>query len=288
MVRGVAAKAQSVVRRAVPRPAAGASAAALPLVIDGFEDRHTSVPLIEALDDAELAALNELLDWKCFTLDSRGRRFGNRAWKGKRDQPQVIPDPRIVALDQRFDLRDKHVLEVGCFEGVHTIALCQLAGSVTAVDANLSNVVKTMVRCGFYGCRPTVLPCDVEAWDDQVEQLRADVVHHVGVLYHLREPVGHVLGLGAMARVGLLLDTHVAGPDDRLAVGVHDGVEYRYRRFDEGGGGERAFAGRHEHSRWLLLDHLVALLGEAGFGTVDVVDQRLERNGLRVTIHAAT
>ncbi len=105
---------------------------------------------VDRLSDADVRRLNELLPWRCFTVDSHGRPFGDVARRGKRTTPQLIPDPRIERFHDRFDLSDKRVLEIGCFEGVHTIALCRLAEQVTAVDARIENVVKTVVRCALF------------------------------------------------------------------------------------------------------------------------------------------
>src|SRR5687767_14175505 len=80
---------------------------------DGFNEGRVYTKYIELLSDEDLAALNSLLPWKCFTVDSKGRRFGNRAWPGKRETPQEVPDPRIAQLHAQYDLRDKHVLELG-------------------------------------------------------------------------------------------------------------------------------------------------------------------------------
>ena len=38
--------------------------------------------------------LNRLLPWRCFTVDGHGRALGRTAWRGKREQPQAIPDSR--------------------------------------------------------------------------------------------------------------------------------------------------------------------------------------------------
>src|SRR5439155_14321072 len=97
---------------------------------------------------------------------------------------------------ERFDLSDKHVCEIGCFEGVHTIALCRLAERVTAVDARVENGVKTIVRCAFYDERPRVHRCDVENSEEGANLLTADLCHHDGVLYHLEDPVTHLGRLG--------------------------------------------------------------------------------------------
>ena len=254
------------------------------LPLHGFDEHRTPAPLLDGLSDDELQRLNEVLPWACFTADGRGRRVGDVAWAGKRDQAQVIPDRRGLILDDRFGLADKHVLEIGCFEGVHTIGLCQRAAQVTAVDARVENVVKTIVRCAFYGFRPEVFVCDVED-EAAMNQLQADVVHHVGVLYHLREPVQHLLALGRVARRGLLLDTHVATPAEATESVEVDGHHYAYRRYREGGVDE-VFSGMYEHAKWLTLDGITELLVRAGFSDVDVVEERAERNGARVLLVA--
>ena len=127
-----------------------------PALSERYDEGRTEAPLVERLPDDELARLNELLPWRCFTVDSQGRAFGGRRLAGKAGHAQPIPDRRIVLFDERFDLSDKHVLEVGCFEGVHTIALSRRAQAVTAVDARVENVVKTVVRCAFFDERPRV------------------------------------------------------------------------------------------------------------------------------------
>lgn len=273
-----AATAKDLVRRIT----AGRRRSKPSLPLHGFEEQRTPAPLLDRLSDDELERLNDVLPWACFTADGRGRRVGDVAWAGKRDEPQVIPDRRGILLDERFGLADKHVLEIGCFEGVHTIGLCQRAAQVTAVDARVENVVKTIVRCAFYGWHPEVFVCDVED-GASMAQLQADVVHHVGVLYHLRDPVAHLLALGRVARDGVLLDTHVATPAEATESMELDGRTYAYRRYREGGVDE-VFSGMYEHAKWLTLEGLVDVLGWAGFGKVDVVEERAERNGTRVLV----
>lgn len=260
-----------------------ATAPALPL--SGYPPSGDPVPLLDRLSDAELEELNRALPWHTFTVDGRGRRFGNAGWSGKRSEPQSIPDRRIVLLNDRFRLADKHVLEIGCFEGIHTVGLARLARSVTAVDARAENVLKTITRCSFYGVFPRVALVNVEARPLPVELLQADVIHHVGVLYHLADPVAHLREIAPLARVGLWLDTHVADPATASAVYTSGGKTYRYREFIESGL-QDPFSGMNASSKWLLLDDLTALLRETGFGDVQVLEQRDERHGPRVLVAA--
>lgn len=253
--------------------------------LKGYSQNLNEIAFVDALADADLIELNGLLNWNCFVADGGGRRFGNAAREGKRTEPQVIPDPRILLMHQRFNLSDKHVLEVGCFEGVHTIGISKFARRVTAVDARIENVVKTMVRCAFFGCHPTIFKCDLEARPINVELLSADVMHHVGVLYHLKDPVRHILDLKNFIRHGVMLDTHYALDAEATETYQIDGKEYRYKKYFELGHAD-PFSGVYDHSKWLRLDDITALLREAGFGQIEVVERRNERNGPRVMLLA--
>ncbi len=249
-----------------------------------YDDERLPTRLVELLDDKDLEQLNSLLPWHCFTVDGLGRPFGRRAWRGKRDAPEKIPDHRIEVFDQRFDLSDKHVLEVGCFEGIHTIPLYDRAARVTAIDGRIENVVKTMVRCAFFQRYPTVLVCDLERPGAAEELLHADLCHHMGVLYHLTDPVRHLRQLAAWVDRGLMLDTHYTLPEAATDTYEVDGERFRCRRFGEA----RAdpFSGMENHSKWLLLDDIIAVLRSAGFAQVDIVERRDERNGPRVLLFA--
>ena len=251
----------------------------------GFNERRVHTPYVENLNDEDLRCLNNLLPWKCFTVDSKGRRFGNRAWPGKREDPQEMPDPRITALHERYGLRNKHILEVGCFEGVHTTALCLYGAQVTAIDSRIENVVKTIVRCGMFGYSPTAFVCDLEQAEDCKRLPRVDILHHVGVLYHLTDPVAHLRMLAPLVKEGIMLDTHYAEDGDVNKVYEIDGRSYRYKHHKEGGKAE-VFSGMRDHAKWLRLDDIIAILAELGFVDVCIVDKQSMRNGPRVLLHA--
>src|SRR6185312_15120788 len=100
----------SRIRRALRGESAKArSAAAEALQFDGFVDGRIATAGVDPLSDEDLKILNDLLPWTCFTVDSRGRRFGSCAWAGKRDRPQPIPDRRILQMHDFFDLKNKRV-----------------------------------------------------------------------------------------------------------------------------------------------------------------------------------
>jgi putative peptidoglycan lipid II flippase len=250
----------------------------------GYEEQRNEIKFVDLLKDSDLVELNNILDWNCFTLDRSGRRFGNAAWQEKRSRPEVIPDRRILLLHDRFDLATKHVLEIGCFEGIHTIGLCRYAKKVTAVDARIENVVKTIVRCGFFGYCPTVFKCNVEEGLPDRALLEADVACHIGVLYHLKDPVRHLLDLSGFVRLGVLLDTHYAFEEEARKTYEVNGKMYRYKKYREVN--SSVFSGIYGHSKWLMLTDIVQILSDSGFKRVDIVETREERNGPRVLLLA--
>jgi SAM-dependent methyltransferase len=252
------------------------------VAFDGFDEHRVQSGYVESLSDDDLKRLNEMLPWMCFTSDTKGRRFGNIAWKGKRETPQVVPDPRIVQMNKAFGLKDRSVLEIGCFEGVHTIALAQFGAEVTAVDSRIENVVKTVVRCNLFGYKPTSFVSDIEKAEDMARLPRVDFVHHVGVLYHLKDPVIHLKRLAALTGGGFLLDTHYATPEMVNNKYEVDGHDYRYFHYREKGRDE-VFSGMYDHAKWLLLDDLKGLLAELGFGSFQILKDEQQRNGPRIT-----
>ena len=239
--------------------------------LKGYTDGLNEIQYVDLLSDADLVRLNGMLKWNCFTVDRHGRRFGNAASAEKRNDPEIIPDRRIMLLNEKFDLSGKHVLEIGCLEGVHTIGLTRFAKKVTAIDARIENVVKTIVRCAFFGCYPTVLKCNVEERPLPVDLLRADLVYHVGVLYHLKDPIHHLTSLREFIRQGILMDTHYALDDEANESYDVLGRKVRYKRYLEGGYFD-PFSGMYVDSKCLRLEDIVDTLNAAGFGRVDVIE----------------
>ncbi len=251
---------------------------------NNLHDLDTFIELsqIERLCDDDLEKLNNMLPWASFVTDSRGRIFGKQFSKNKRSEPQPIPDSRIVNLHARYNLSDKHVLEIGCFEGNHSIALAALAKKVTCLDSRIEHVVKTIVRTAMAGYHPDVHCVDVEEGLEGIS-LDCDICHHVGVLYHLENPVQHLKELSNRINSVLMIDSHVAPEDKRLVFDSETGV--RYWRFEEGGR-TNPFAGMKSYAKWLHVDDLVKTLRLCGFSKIEVAEKRAERNGPRILLFA--
>jgi 2-polyprenyl-3-methyl-5-hydroxy-6-metoxy-1,4-benzoquinol methylase len=232
--------------------------------LDGFQP-------VDLLRDDQIDLVNEELDWHAFTTDQTGRRIGDVHSTTKRRDPQNLLDSRIENLDQLHSLRGKNVLEFGCFEGIHSVALASLGANVVGVDARPNNLAKTCVRAGLYGLgvRPLLLDLDDSSQLEMAGQqglLDADVLVHIGVLYHLKNPMKHLRLVLPHIREAILLDTHVSksNTEVRREFGLKD-----------------PFSGVNEESTWVSEKMLNEVLLEFGFSTTLDEEFRDERNGLR-------
>jgi tRNA (mo5U34)-methyltransferase len=239
------------------------------------------------MSDDQLADFNELLPWAAQTADPRGRVVGE-AWSARKRAKIARPiDLRHEAFNAAFPLAGRHVLEVGCFEGIHSISLMLLGARVTAADARLENVVKTLARTWAYG-----MNCEGVLWDLEEpappEAPEAwDVLHHIGVLYHQTNPVESLCELLPRTRQAVLLDTHVANePAEADRTYEAGGKSWRYAFRPEPFNAVSPFAGMRDHAKYLVVEDLMALISAQGFKDVRLADNRDERNGRRVAIWA--
>jgi len=225
---------------------------------------------------------NKAFDWHAATELPNGLMLG-RMFEHKRSRPQTIPDKRIVSLNSLIGLRDKSVLEIGCFEGIHTIGLRTFTDNVTAIDLRPANVFKALARLSLHGADAKVFVADCEKLDASFG--RFDVVFHFGVLYHLMQPVEHLHAVGRLGDT-LYLDTHVAVADAEMTRETINGREYAYTLANEGGWAD-PFSGKDASSKHLALESLQAAISSAGFTAQRLLNYRLERNGPRVLIIAS-
>lgn len=232
-------------------------------------------PGTQALDE-----LNATLPWFAATQLPDGRLVGRLdARAHKRDTLQAVPDKRIVRLHQALDLSDKSVLEVGCFEGIHTLGLVEFCPRVTAIDVRPINVLKTLARLSAHGRSAAAYTVDIEQPDALPG--RFDVMFHCGVLYHLENPVTH-LQAALRACDAIYLDTHVASPGRDSDEADFAGRRYRGYRHVEGGW-QDPFSGRGSSAFWLRREDIASLFDEAGF-SFETWSERDERNGARIGV----
>lgn len=242
--------------------------------------------VLDHLDDVALDTFNSLLPWGAMTADSAGRTVGAAWSETKRSQLNPLIDDRIISFDEAFPLKDLHVLEVGCFEGIHTIGCLARGAKVTAVDVRIENILKTLSRLWIYG-----LSADVQYWNLEAGEPPAsvpsswDVLHHIGVLYHLADPATHLAIALNRTNKALILDTHVSSEDEVTNHIYHAcGRTFAYAEKEEKP--ISPFAGVKDHAKWLKIEDLEWICRDRGFTDVRIIDVRQERNGKRVLLWA--
>ncbi|MFO0810882.1 MAG: methyltransferase domain-containing protein [Gemmataceae bacterium] len=234
------------------------------------------------LTDGQLADFQTAFDWRTGYALPDGRPLGV---PGKRGDVARGVDPRVQAVVERFAPAGKRILEIGCCEGGHTVQLAAVCGEVVGLDVRPHNVAGALIRSFAHGVRNARFAlADVRELGHEFGTF--DIVFHVGVLYHLDDPAGHLARIAALAP-DLILDTHYA--NDTLAwpevTASHAGRHYAAKRYREGGW-EDVFSGVQPTSTWLMRDDLLRLIGDVGYRTVEVIDDRNERNGPRLTLVA--
>lgn len=241
---------------------------------------------VSELNDDELTSLNGLLPWGAPTTDEQGRALGAPWSLSKRAGVQPLRDKRHDEFEKIYPFDGKSVLEVGCFEGIHTISLASRGASVVAIDSRMENLLKTLARLWSYNYQ-----AQVELWDLEKAKIpnriptEWDVLHHIGVLYHLSDPVSHLRTMLKKTKDAVILDTHIALDEASSNQSyLVDEKAFRYQRYGEKP--SQPFAGMEDHAKWLLLDDLKSLFAEEGFNDWRVASDRNERNGRRVTIWA--
>jgi len=233
----------------------------------------------------QVAEINAMLPWAALTADIDGKLLGS-AWNTtKRASQQALVEERLRDFVDACPLEGKHVLEVGCFEGIHTISCLSLGARVTAVDSRMENILKTLARLWAYG-----YSADVQVWNLEEREVPPlipaewDVLHHIGVLYHLTNPAENLGLLASRTREALILDTHVATDETATKAYSVDGRRYRYQRK-----GERRispFAGMMDHAKWLLVEDLIDICKVNGLKDIRRCEVREERNGARLLLWA--
>ena len=185
-------------------------------------------------------------------------------------------DPRIVRLAAALPLAGKRVLELGCLEGGHSLALSRLGPSeLVAVDGRAANHSRACVIKNLFALDR------VRFVFDDVRQVTPerygsfDVVVAMGVLYHLPDPHVLVANLARLADV-VYMSTHYA--NDKHPRHSPDGEldtpwgRFRGKPYHEYGLSD-PLSGLENQSFWLRQDDLLEMCRRAGFTQVEVMAQ---------------
>jgi len=165
----------------------------------------TAAPL-KPLPDSEKQALKETLlalhPWRKGPFSIAGIEMNTEwrsDWKWDRVSPYIS------------SLKDRRILDVGCGSGYHMWRMCEENPSIViGIDPSLLFMMQFYAIQHFVGQRQAYyLPIGIERMP---EKMRAfDTVFSMGVLYHRRSPMDHLIELRELLRPGgeLVLETLV-------------------------------------------------------------------------------
>jgi GT2 family glycosyltransferase len=185
-----------------------------------------------------------------------------------------VADARVTRLRGELDLAGKRVLELGCLEGGHSVALSRLGPrELVAVEGRAASFVRCCVVKNVFGLD------NVRFAFDDVRQVsperygRFDVAVSMGVLYHLPDPHVLLANLAALTDV-VYLSTHYAndrypehGPESELETPAGRRRGRIYREY----GLADPLSGLDQHSFWPYEDDLREMCRAAGFANIKVM-----------------
>ncbi|MGJ0514524.1 MAG: tRNA 5-methoxyuridine(34)/uridine 5-oxyacetic acid(34) synthase CmoB [Methylomicrobium sp.] len=174
--------------------------------------------ITEADRERLLGTLRELIPWRKGPYDLYGIKIDTEwrsDWKWNRLKDHIAP------------LNHRLVLDVGCGNGYHCWRMFGAgAKRVVGIDPLLLNVIQFQLVKSLYGSAPVnVLPFGIEALPAGLKAF--DTVFSMGVLYHRRSPIDHLLELrdclmpgGELVLETLIIDGKLGEalmPEDRYA-----------------------------------------------------------------------
>lgn len=196
---------------------------ALPELSASSMDFNASTVRIGAKGDADdaarsqlTAALQALIPWRKGPYELFGVHIDTEwrsDWKWERVFPHLSP------------LQGRLVLDVGCGSGYHLWRMYGAgAEAVVGIDPTLLFLTQFQAVKRYAGELPVwMLPLKSEDLPD-FRQKGFDTVFSMGVLYHRRDPLGHLQELRGALRAGgeLVLETLVVDGDEKTVLMPHD------------------------------------------------------------------
>jgi tRNA (mo5U34)-methyltransferase len=234
------------------------------------------------LSDQQLEEFNHTLPWEVAEMLPDGRILGKTGSLGAR---VTELDFRIAEIDARLGLSGKTVLELGSHEGYFTVQLAKRCKHVTAVEIRPSKVVCALVR-NFVHDLHNVKLCLTDVRDVGADFGRFDIVVHLGVLYHLSNPVEHLYKIRDLSD-NLLLCTQYC--DETTAFQRSDirfgNRSYRAHVYREHGWKD-SWSGVESTSLWLYRDDVLALVRDVGYESCEVLKDWTASGHPRLTVLA--
>ena len=196
----------------------------------------------------------------------------------------AMKDERIVTQFRRAFPDARKVLELGSFEGGHTFALAKQPGilHVMGLEGRAANLKRAEFAKQMMGIRNVQFVRVNFEEPGVLEKFHGfDAVCCSGVLYHLPRPWELLKQLEKISS-RLFLCTHYCTADNAtVEQGSYKGVWY------EEGGLTDPLSGLSRKSFWPTLASLSAMLEDAGFADIEIINaNETAQNGPRVQLVA--
>lgn len=230
------------------------------------------------------------LPWEYHVLQMANRHYRPKVLRYYRSK--YGDDQRLKYIAYFLDVRDLSVLELGPFEGHHSVILEKMGVRENiAIESRADNLRKCVRIKEKYGLnRTTFVQGNLEALYNGTEHLTPlnrtfDLVFCLGVLYHVPEP-GKALEWFRSKAKTLFLGTNYPEPDMPAdATYSYKGRSYRVREHREGGIKD-PISGMSPISLLPFEADLVELIYAAGYDHVSVLGKDLQNGAPHITILA--
>ena len=195
---------------------------------------------------------------------------------------KVTPLTDYISAGKNRHWQDWRVIEPGPFSGRNTIRLARLFQNVTAYEPRRVNVRTCRQLAGDIGTTNVAI---MSGAFNPATSVHAELIFHSGVLYHLADPVEHLMQLPRVAP-RLYLNTHVDRPNQPAS-----------RKTTTAGGSGWTFtehinrprAGLQPQSIWLEYQTLITTLVAAGYDreSISLLSDVQESSGRRIALMAS-
>jgi len=211
----------------------------------------------------------------------------------------AISDNRLFWLFEKFNVKNKRVLELGHLEGGHSVCLENNGADVIAIESNIGGFLRSLIVKNHYELKTKFLLGDFTKM--VFDENEFDLVFASGVLYHMDDPIGFLKKISNYSK-SLYLWTHYFEPDLKLwnpnlksklergkwnykepQIENYEGLSVRTikQNYQDALNLEGLFiGGPEEYSYWIMKDDLLKLLNKLGYKNIEIAfDEPGHQNG---------
>lgn len=219
-------------------------------------------------DPLNYHAISDYRSWSGFQWrHSFGENLGNLAG------PSAIEDQRVDQFYEAFPSVNS-VLELGSFEGNHTLKLARKCRNVTTIEGRHENQGRAEFVKEWFDVSQHVTPTVADV--RRVEIPEADAIFCSGLLYHLDNPRHFLAKIGAKSD-RLFFWTHISDGGEK-----NEGLDGKW--MPEYGYADM-LSGLQQRSFWLTEQALIDELGRLGFQS-EIIARNTQNNGKAITLKA--